>query len=134
MWCHCVYVTLLKNVTKVNNVTRFEIDTKFHMLGKLVMFEAWIVGKKDKHDIESLRKEILSKLDPDIVDAKKRIIPVMARLDSSLVEFLDALVKLKICSSRSDAVASIIKQAIIAQPEVFEQVRTQAEKLDGENR
>jgi metal-responsive CopG/Arc/MetJ family transcriptional regulator len=87
------------------------------------------VSKKDKHDIERLREEILSKLDPDVVDAKKHIIAVMARLDSRLVEFLDALVKLKICNSRSDAVASIIKQAILTQPDVFEQVRTQARKL-----
>jgi hypothetical protein len=84
---------------------------------------------KSNHSIETLREEILSKLDPDVVGPKKRIIPVMARLDSNLVEFLDALVKLKICSSRSDAVASIITQAILAQPNIFEQIRIQAEKL-----
>jgi len=57
-------------------------------------------------------------------------VAVMTRLQVDLVEFLDALVRLKIYSSRSDAVAGIIRKEILAEPEVYEQIRIQAQKLD----
>ncbi|MHA2384070.1 MAG: hypothetical protein ACXACT_15970, partial [Candidatus Thorarchaeota archaeon] len=55
---------------------------------------------------------------------------VMARLQPDLVEYLDALVRLKIYSSRSDAVAGIIRKEVLAEPDVYEQVRLQAQKMD----
>jgi metal-responsive CopG/Arc/MetJ family transcriptional regulator len=54
----------------------------------------------------------------------------MARLQPDLVEYLDALVRLKIYSSRSDAVAGIIRKEVLAEPDVYEQVRLQAQKMD----
>lgn len=87
-----------------------------------------------KKDAESdkrkkLREAILARLDTPEIDPQRQRVAVMARLQVDLVEFLDALVRLKIYSSRSDAVAGIIRKEILAEPEVYEQIRIQAQKL-----
>ncbi|MFW9794164.1 MAG: hypothetical protein ACFFEE_07680 [Candidatus Thorarchaeota archaeon] len=79
---------------------------------------------------KELRKSVLARLDAPEIDPQRKKVAVMARLQTDLVEFLDALVKLKIYSSRSDAVAGIIRKEILAEPEVYEQIRLQAQKLD----
>ncbi len=85
---------------------------------------------KDNEERRKLREEILATLNEAEIDPQRQKTAVMTRLDNSLVEFLDALVKLKIYHSRSDAVANIIKKTILAEPEVYEQIRIQAQKLD----
>ncbi|MFX1370035.1 MAG: hypothetical protein ACFFAY_15690 [Promethearchaeota archaeon] len=85
---------------------------------------------KQNEERRKLREEILATLDAAEIDPQRQKTAVMTRLDNSLVEFLDALVKLKIYHSRSDAVANIIKKTILAEPEVYERIRIQAQKLD----
>ena len=85
---------------------------------------------KESKERRKLRDEILATLDASEIDPQRQKTAVMTRLDNSLVEFLDALVKLKIYHSRSDAVANIIKKTILAEPDVYEQIRLQAKKLD----
>ena len=88
-----------------------------------------MTGKKEKAKKE-FKKEILAKLDASEIDQERKKVAVMARLQPDLVEYLDALVRLKIYSSRSDAVAGIIRKEIVSEPDVYEQVRIQAKKLD----
>ena len=88
-----------------------------------------MTGKKEKGKKE-FKEELLAKLDVPEIDQERKKVAVMARLEPDLVEYLDALVRLKIYSSRSDAVAGIIRKEIDAEPDVYEQVRIQAKKLD----
>jgi metal-responsive CopG/Arc/MetJ family transcriptional regulator len=88
-----------------------------------------MTGKKEKEKTE-FKEELLSKLDTPKMDPARKKIAVMARLQPDLVEYLDALVRLKIYGSRSDAVAGIIRKEILAEPDVYEQVRLQAQKMD----
>ena len=91
---------------------------------------------KDKEEVveseesQKLRESIRARPDAAENDSQNKRVAVMARLQEDIVEFLDALVKLKIFSSRSDAVSGIIRKEILAEPEVFEQIRIQAQKLD----
>ncbi len=85
---------------------------------------------KESKERKKLREEILASFDAAEIDPQREKIAVMTRLDYRLVEFLDALVKLKIYHSRSDAVANMIKKAILAEIEVYDQIRIQAQKLD----
>jgi metal-responsive CopG/Arc/MetJ family transcriptional regulator len=84
----------------------------------------------DSEERRKIRESVLARLDAPEIDPKRQRVAVMARLQVDIVEFLDALVKLKIYSSRSDAVAGIIRKEILAEPEVYEQIRLQAEKID----
>jgi len=88
-----------------------------------------MTGKKEKNK-KDLEEEFLARLDAPKIDQERKKVAVMARLQPDLVEYLDALVRLKIYSSRSDAVAGIIRKEIVAEPDVYEQVRLQAKKLD----
>ncbi|MHA2026985.1 MAG: ribbon-helix-helix domain-containing protein [Candidatus Thorarchaeota archaeon] len=88
-----------------------------------------MTGKKEKEK-KDLTEKMLSKLDAPEIDPARKKVAVMARLQPDLVEYLDALVRLKIYSSRSDAVAGIIRKEVLAEPDVYEQVRLQAQKMD----
>ncbi len=84
----------------------------------------------ESKELKELKEAILARLDASEIDPYRKRVAVMARLQTDLVEFLDALVRLKIYNSRSDAVAGIIRKEILADPEVYEQIRLQAQKLD----
>ena len=88
-----------------------------------------MTGKKEKNK-KDLEEEFLARLDAPKIDQERKKVAVMARLQPDLVEYLDALVRLKIYSSRSDAVAGIIRKEIVAEPDVYEKIRIQAKKLD----
>jgi hypothetical protein len=90
-----------------------------------------MTGKKeDSKEKTAFKEELLAKLDAPEINQERKKVAVMARLQPDLVEYLDALVRLKIYSSRSDAVAGIIRKEILAEPDVYEKVRLQAKKLD----
>ncbi|MHA1904294.1 MAG: hypothetical protein ACXADL_04125 [Candidatus Thorarchaeota archaeon] len=78
----------------------------------------------------SLREEILGKLSEDEFELKKREISVMTRLNRDYVEILDALVKLELFKSRSEAVAAIVMKTLHSEYDVFQELKVQAEKLD----
>ncbi|MHA2384172.1 MAG: ribbon-helix-helix domain-containing protein, partial [Candidatus Thorarchaeota archaeon] len=71
-----------------------------------------MTGKKEKEK-KDLTEKMLSKLDAPEIDPARKKVAVMARLQPDLVEYLDALVRLKIYSSRSDAVAGIIRKEVL---------------------
>ncbi len=78
----------------------------------------------------SLRDELLRKISPDGYTLKDRETAVMTRLSSDFVESLDALVKLGLFKSRSEVVAAFVERTILGQKELFDQIKTQAKKLD----
>lgn len=90
------------------------------------------MGTKDSDNEEArsnLRKQILKDLSIGKIDAKREI-SVMTRLSKQFVEILDALVKLKLFRSRSAAVAGLVMNSIIAEMDLFKQLKEQADKLD----
>ena len=78
----------------------------------------------------SLREEILGMLSEDEFELKKREVSVMTRLNRDYVEILDALVKLNLFKSRSEAVAAIVMKTLHSEFDVFQELKVQAEKLD----
>ena len=90
------------------------------------------MGPKDSDNEEarsSLRKQILKDLSIGKINSKREI-SVMTRLSKQFVEMLDALVKLKLFRSRSEAVAGLVMKSIIAELDLFKQLKEQANKLD----
>ena len=91
-----------------------------------------MTGLKDSDNEEArsnLRKQILKDLSIGQIDSKREI-SVMTRLSKQFVEMLDALVKLKLFRSRSEAVAGLVMKSIIAELDLFKQLKDQADKLD----
>ncbi|MHA1935966.1 MAG: hypothetical protein ACW97A_11840 [Candidatus Thorarchaeota archaeon] len=93
------------------------------------------MAKKKKKDTApesslSLREEILGRLSEDEFELKKREISVMTRLSREYVEILDAIVKLELFKSRSEAVAAIVMKTLHSEYDVFQELKIQAEKLD----
>jgi Arc/MetJ-type ribon-helix-helix transcriptional regulator len=78
----------------------------------------------------SLRDELLQKISPDGYSLKDREVAVMTRLSTDFVESLDALVKLGLFKSRSEVVAAFVERTILGQKDLFEEIKTQAKKLD----
>jgi len=77
----------------------------------------------------NLREMILDKILTDEM-AGKREFSVMTRLNRQFIEIIDALVKLKIFKSRSEAVSALMMKTILSELELFEELKEQAEKLD----
>ena len=90
------------------------------------------MGSKEKNLEEAsstLRKIILKDLSIDDFDSKREI-SVMTRLSTQLVEMLDALVKLELFKSRSEAVAGLVMKSVISEIDLFRQLKEQADKLN----
>ena len=90
------------------------------------------MGSKEKNLEEvssTLRKIILKDLSIDDFDSKREI-SVMTRLSTQLVEMLDALVKLELFKSRSEAVAGLVMKSVISEIDLFKQLKEQADKLN----
>ncbi|MFX1368479.1 MAG: hypothetical protein ACFFAY_07785 [Promethearchaeota archaeon] len=88
------------------------------------------MGSKERnHEESSLRKQILKDLSVGEIDAKREI-SVMTRLSTQQVELLDALVKLELFKSRSEAVAALVMKSMVAELDLFKQLKEQADKLD----
>ena len=86
--------------------------------------------KSESEPKSSLRDELLRKISPDGYSMKDREVAVMTRLNTDFVESLDALVKLGLFKSRSEAVAAFVERTILGQKELFDQIKMQAQKLD----
>lgn len=77
----------------------------------------------------SLRQELLGELSEEEFSLKKREISVMTRMNSEIVQILDALVELEIFKSRSEAVAAFVEQMITSRMGLFEEMKTQAQDI-----
>ena len=60
----------------------------------------------------------------------KREFSIMTRLSKNYIEILDALVKLEIFKSRSEAVAALLMKTIQSDLELYRELKEQAERLD----
>ncbi|MFW9814490.1 MAG: hypothetical protein ACFFEW_01105 [Candidatus Thorarchaeota archaeon] len=85
--------------------------------------------KKEPEAVSTLRETILSKIISEEM-AGKREFSVMTRLSTEFIEILDALVKLEIFKSRSEAVAALLMKTILADMDLYKQLKEQANKLD----
>jgi len=85
--------------------------------------------REEPESVSSLREMILSKIVSEEMDGK-RDFSVMTRLSKEYIDILDALVKLEIFKSRSEAVAAIVMKSILSDLELYKKLKEQAEKLD----
>ena len=85
---------------------------------------------KVSRDVKSIRDKLLGDYSEFDISSKTRDTSVMTRLSGPFVEIIDALVKLEIFKSRSEAIASMIEGAILRKIDMFQQLKLQAEKLD----
>ncbi len=81
-------------------------------------------------DVTSLRNKLLGEFSEYDIGSETRDFSVMTRLSGSFIEILDALVKLGIFKSRSEAIASIMERTILSKIDLFQQLKEQAGKLD----
>jgi len=89
-------------------------------------------GKKELNEPEALatlRETILSKIISDEMSGKREF-SVMTRLSGEFIEILDALVKLEMFKSRSEAVAALLMKTILADIDLYKELKKQAEKLN----
>ncbi|MFW9793940.1 MAG: hypothetical protein ACFFEE_06555 [Candidatus Thorarchaeota archaeon] len=86
-------------------------------------------GQEESRSVATLRETILSKIISEEMDGKREF-SVMTRLSSEFIELLDALVKLEIFKSRSEAVAALLMKTILADIDLYKELKEQAEKLD----
>ncbi|NHJ14317.1 MAG: hypothetical protein EAX95_11610 [Candidatus Thorarchaeota archaeon] len=77
----------------------------------------------------TLRQELLGELSEEEFSLKKREISVMTRMNSEIVEILDALVELEIFKSRSEAVAAFVEQMIASRMNMFKEMKKQAQDI-----
>ena len=84
--------------------------------------------KEKQKSPASLRDEILSKLSKGEVDVREREVSVTTRLGKEFVELLDALVELGLFKSRSETVAAIVMKTLLADRDLFDQLKEQASK------
>ncbi|MGY5863576.1 MAG: hypothetical protein RTV41_03170 [Candidatus Thorarchaeota archaeon] len=88
--------------------------------------------KKKQDEPEStvnLREMILSKIVSEEMHGKREF-SVMTRLSKKFIAILDALVKLNIFKSRSEAVAALVMKTIHSEIDLYNELKEQAEKLD----
>ncbi len=77
-----------------------------------------------------LREEILEILDVDLKKSDQKSYSTMTRLRADYIEILDALVKLEIFRSRSEAIASIVMKTLNSEMDLFQQLIVQAKRKD----
>jgi len=80
-------------------------------------------------DQESLRDELMGQFSREKMGLKNREISVMTRMDSYIVEVLDALVELEVFKSRSEVVSTFMEQMIMDRKKLFDEIRTQAQDI-----
>ncbi len=78
---------------------------------------------------ESLRDELMGRFSRESMGLKNREISVMTRMDSYIVEVLDALVELEVFKSRSEVVSTFMEQMIMDRKKLFDEIRTQAQDI-----
>ena len=77
----------------------------------------------------NLREMVLSRIVSKELHGKREF-SVMTRLSAKFIEIIDALVKLKIFKSRSEAVAALVMKTIFSELDLYNDLEEQAEKLD----
>jgi len=77
----------------------------------------------------NLRKMILNKIVAEEMHGKREN-NIMTRLNQKVTDILDALVKLNVFKSRSEAVAALVMKTIYSDLELYEKFIEKAEKLD----
>jgi Arc/MetJ-type ribon-helix-helix transcriptional regulator len=77
----------------------------------------------------NLREMILDKIVSEEISGKREF-SVMTRLSRQFIDIIDALVKLDIFKSRSEAVSALVMKTILSELDLFEELKEQAEKLD----
>ena len=85
--------------------------------------------QKPKEKQGTLKERILGDLRSEEFELKKREVHVMTRLNSEIVEILDALVELEVFKSRSEAVSAYVEKGIASQMDLYKSVRDQGRKL-----
>jgi len=80
-------------------------------------------------DQESLRDELMGQFSRESMGLKNREISVMTRMDSYIVEVLDALVELEVFKSRSEVVSTFMEQMIMDRKTLFDEIRAQARDI-----
>jgi Arc/MetJ-type ribon-helix-helix transcriptional regulator len=83
----------------------------------------------ESESVANLREMILSKIVSEEMDGKREF-SVMTRLNKEFIEILDALVKLKIFKSRSEAVAALVMKTILSELDLYKELKDQSERLD----
>ncbi len=78
---------------------------------------------------EALRDELMGRFSSEKFGLDNREVAVMARMNSYIVEVLDAMVELEIFKSRSEAVASFVERMILSQKTLFDEIRKQANDI-----
>jgi len=78
---------------------------------------------------ETLRDELMGSFSREKMGLKNREISVMTRMDSYIVEVLDALVELEVFKSRSEVVSTFMEQMIMDRKTLFDAIRTQAKDI-----
>jgi Arc/MetJ-type ribon-helix-helix transcriptional regulator len=85
--------------------------------------------KVQSDEEKSLRDELLGRFERNEYGLKNRENAVMTRLNTDIVEILDALVELEIFKSRSEAVASFVEKSIMDKKDFFESIQKQASDI-----
>lgn len=80
-------------------------------------------------ELNDLKHELIGRFSREKYGLEKREISVMTRMDSYIVDVLDALVELEIFRSRSEAVSTFVEKAIMPRKELFEEIRAQANDI-----
>lgn len=80
-------------------------------------------------ELNDLKHELIGRFSREKYGLEKREVSVMTRMDPYIVDILDALVELEIFKSRSEAVSTFVEKAIMPKRELFEEIRTQANKI-----
>ena len=87
------------------------------------------ISKRISKTQMSLREELLGRLSSEGFGLKKREVSVMTRMNTELVEVLDALVELAIFKSRSEAVAALVELQISSRRRIYDEIKTQARQI-----
>ncbi|MHA1388537.1 MAG: hypothetical protein ACTSW8_05820 [Candidatus Thorarchaeota archaeon] len=87
-------------------------------------------NKTGQSSDRDLRELILSNFPKHKPDGTKSYVTVMTRLHGEYVEIVDALVKLQIFRSRSEAVGTLVMKTLMSDMDIFLELKKQASKMD----
>ncbi|MFX1416530.1 MAG: hypothetical protein ACFFC0_06935 [Promethearchaeota archaeon] len=77
----------------------------------------------------SLKEQLLGVQQEQELVVEKREVPVTIRMNSGVVELLDALIELDIFESRSEAIAAIVESTVSSKYKIFKSLKSQADDL-----
>ncbi len=77
----------------------------------------------------SLKEQLLGVQQEKELVGDKREVPVTIRMNSKVLELLDALIELDIFESRSEAIANIVEATLSLKYNIFKSLKSQADDL-----